>query len=210
MLGISDFSLFIGAVMLLNITPGPDMAFIVGQTVARGKRAGVLAALGATVGGGVHTLACAFGLSALIAASPMAFTVIKWLGALYLVYIGIQTLREARRTVVVSDAGHPAVRPGSLLARGFVTNVTNPKVFLFYIAFLPQFIDPESSHKTAALLMLGATLVALGFVTDCAVVGTAAKASKLLGKSRAASRRLKQVVGVGFIGLGLRLAAVTR
>jgi len=170
MLGISSVPLFVGAVMLLNVTPGPDMAYVAGQTIARGRQAGIRSAFGVAIGGSMHTLACAFGLSALIAASPTAFAVIRWVGAAYLVYIGLQTLRATARTAPPADRADARSLPGSLLVRGFVTNVTNPKVFLFYIAFLPQFVSPDSQHQTAALLVLGAMLVMLGLLTDCVIV----------------------------------------
>jgi len=132
MLGIIEFPLFVGSVTLLNLTPGPDMAYVAGQSLANGRRAGILSALGVSFGGCVHTLACAFGLSALIAASPQIFNLIKWAGAIYLVYLGISTLRSAGR---VSPAELEFPTPHSplraLLIRGFVTNVANPKVLLF-------------------------------------------------------------------------------
>jgi len=210
MLGISSVPLFVGAVMLLNITPGPDMAYVAGQTIARGRAAGMRSALGLVIGGSMHTLACAFGLSALIAASPTAFAVIKWVGAAYLVFIGLQTLRATARTTPAAEATDALALSRSLLVRGLITNVTNPKVFLFYIAFLPQFVSPDSPHKTAALLVLGAMLVTLGFFTDCVIVYGAARASGLVRKSATLARWLNRVVGAGFIGLGLRLAVTTR
>ncbi|MFX1739845.1 LysE family translocator [Paraburkholderia sp. A1RI_3L] len=207
MFGISDFPLFVGAVMLLNVTPGPDMAYVAGQSIAHGRRAGILSALGVSVGGSVHTLACALGLSALIAASPAAFTLIKWVGAIYLVYLGLQMVRRNDATSAVSSALRPS---GSFVVRGIVSNVTNPKVLLFYIAFLPQFVNPDSHQKTTALLILGATLVALGFLTDCIIVYGTARASGLIRKRTAAAKWLNRIVGTGFIGLGFRLATSTR
>lgn len=131
MLGISSVPPFVGAATLLNIIPGPDMAYVADQTIARGRAAGMRSALGVMIDGSMHTLACAFGLSALIAASPTAFAVIKWVGAAYLVLIGLQTLRATARTATAAEPTDPPVLQGSLFVRGFITNVTNPKVFLF-------------------------------------------------------------------------------
>ncbi|MBY4674790.1 LysE family translocator [Burkholderia multivorans] len=207
MFGICGFALFVGAVMLLNVTPGPDMAYVAGQSMAHGRKAGILSALGVSIGGGIHTFACALGLSALIAASPTAFIVIKWVGAIYLVYLGLQLLRRTEDTNTDTSALRPG---GSFVVRGIVSNVTNPKVLFFYIAFLPQFVSPDSQQKAVALLVLGATLVILGFLTDCVIVYGAAKASGLIRKRTAAAKWLNRVVGAGFIGLGFRLAASTR
>lgn len=140
MLGITGFSLFVLAVFLLNVTPGPDTAYIVGRSVAQGRAAGIVSALGISAGCVVHTLACAFGLTALLAASATAFTVIKIAGALYLIYLGIR-LVFAKSKAPDADAAAPKTAapavPKSLhqlFAQGFVTNVLNPKVVLFFVS----------------------------------------------------------------------------
>lgn len=211
MFGITEFPLFVGAVTLLNLTPGPDMAYVTGQSMAHGRRAGMLSALGVSCGGCVHTIACAFGLSALIAASSGAFNVIKWVGAIYLMYLGVRTLMSAGAVATAESVDAPPRLPlGALLLRGFLTNVTNPKVLLFYIAFLPQFVSSTSSHKTAALLVLGAVLVVLGLLTDCFLACCAAIVARSMKKRTRMSRWLDRIVGATFVGLGVRLAAVTR
>jgi RhtB (resistance to homoserine/threonine) family protein len=211
MLGINAFPLFVGAVTLLNLTPGPDMAYVVGHSIAHGRRAGVLSALGVSLGGCVHTMACAFGLSALLAESTSAFNVIKWVGAIYLIYIGISTLLIRSDVHVVDRAvSLPCVPLGALLVRGFVTNVTNPKVLLFYIAFLPQFVETNSPHKTVAFFVLGTVMVLLGFLNDSVVACCAAMVASALRKRSTVTRWLNRVVGATFVGMGIRLAAATR
>jgi threonine/homoserine/homoserine lactone efflux protein len=210
MLGINAFPLFVGAVTLLNFTPGPDMAYVVGHSIAHGRRAGVFSALGVSLGGCVHTMACAFGLSALLAESTSAFDVIKWVGAIYLIYLGISTLLIGSDVQVVDRAlPLPRVSLGALLLRGFVTNVTNPKVALFYIAFLPQFVETSSPHKTVAFFVLGSVMVLLGFLNDSVVACCAAMVAHSFRKRSTVSRWLNRVVGATFVGMGIRLAAAT-
>lgn len=211
MLGISSFPLFVGAVVLLNLTPGPDMAYVAGQSIAHGRQAGIVSALGIALGGGLHTLACAFGLSALIAASPKLFDAIRWAGAAYLIYLGLKTLWPARAQAASSPTRPCAGQaPRSLMLRGFVSNISNPKVFLFYIAFLPQFVDAQSPRRAAGLLVLGMVLVVLSLVSDCAVACGAATLAGSVRKRLAIDKWLKRVVGASLIGLGVRLAATTR
>ena len=154
MLGTTDLALFVVAGLLLNITPGPDTLYVVGRTVAQGWRTGAVAALGIAAGLLVHTFAAAIGLSALLAASATAYTIVKWVGAAYLVYVGASLLfaRPAiqQRTPALRSAGLRTV-----FLQGFLTNVLNPKVALFFLAFLPQFVDPAAPSKALALLFLG-------------------------------------------------------
>lgn len=211
MLGIVQFPLFVGSVTLLNLTPGPDMAYVAGQSLANGRRAGIVSALGVSFGGCVHTMACAFGLSAVIAASPEVFDLIKWAGAIYLVYLGIGTLRSAGGYSPAALAvSATRLRFRTLLLRGFVTNVSNPKVLLFYIAFLPQFVEAGSSQSTAALLVLGAVMVVLGMLTDSLIALGAAAVARSMKKRAALGRWLHRVVGATLVGMGVRLAISTR
>ncbi|WP_233835847.1 LysE family translocator [Paraburkholderia sp. ZP32-5] len=211
MLGISGLPLFIGSVVLLNLTPGPDMAYVAGQSLAHGRRAGILSALGVSLGGCMHTMACAFGVSAVIAASPAIFNAIRWVGAIYLVYLGVSTLRWSGRGSS-KDIVTPIRRLSSraLLLRGFLTNVGNPKVLLFYIAFLPQFVETGGPRKTLALLVLGALMIVLGMVTDSLLACCAAMVARSMKKQVAIGRWLHRVVGATFVGIGIRIAITTR
>lgn len=212
MLGIVQFPLFLLAVTVLNLTPGPDIAYVAGQSIAHGRRAGLLSALGVSFGGCAHTIACAVGLTALLAASPGAFNAVKWVGAAYLTWLGLRMVWPAAQAAITAGEA-PAVPPlsrGALLFRGFVTNASNPKVLLFYVAFFPQFVAADSPHKTLAFLLLGAVFVLLGLANDCVVAWVAATAARAVRGQPVVRRWIDRVIGAGFIGLGVRLALTKR
>lgn len=212
MLGITGFTLFVAAVLLLNVTPGPDTAYIVGRSVAQGRGAGVVSALGISAGCVVHTLACAFGLTALLAASATAFTIVKFAGALYLMYLGVKLLFVQSSTK--AKAGQPvAAAPKTLrqlFAQGFITNVLNPKVVLFFVSFFPQFVTADSPDKVLAFLALGAVFVLLTTVWNSFVAWVAGSVTQRFSGKPAVKRWLDRVVGSAFVGLGLKLATSHR
>ena len=205
--GSAELLLFPTAVFVLNATPGVDFLLTVSRTLQGGARAGVAAALGINAGCVLHALAAAFGLAALLALYPAAFQFIQWAGAAYLVWLGVGMLKQAWRGAAgtVADAG---VAPPKTFAAdfrtGLFTNVLNPKVALFFLAFLPQFVPAASSHKTLSFLLLGAWFVAQGLVFLLALVLLASRLSRL-GSSARARRALQTVGGLLFIGLALRL-----
>ncbi|MEK6426522.1 MAG: LysE family translocator [Burkholderia gladioli] len=213
MLGITHFGVFLLAVFLLNVTPGPDTAYIVGRSVAQGRSAGIVLALGIGSGCLVHTLACAFGLTALIAASPMAFTVVKYAGAAYLVYLGAKLLL-ARPAAPANPADTPAAGPArslrQLYVQGVTTNVLNPKVVLFFISFFPQFVAADSAHKTLAFLALGGVFVLQGLIWSLVVAWVAGTVTRRFAGNGVLKTWLDRLVGSAFVGLGLRLAAATQ
>ena len=204
MLGIHDFGVFLAACLLLNLTPGQDTLYIVGRSAMLGRAAGIAAALGICAGGLFHALAAALGLSALLATSQAAFTLLKWIGALYLVYIGVTLMvsrpRETRRCMRTADASLRTV-----FRQGVLTNVTNPKVALFFLAFLPQFVDPHGRHKVGALLVLGLIFVATSTLWCLVLAATAATARRWLRAQGRAATWLARAVGTLFVLLGLRL-----
>jgi threonine/homoserine/homoserine lactone efflux protein len=207
-LGIHDLALFTVAVFVLNATPGVDMLYTVSRTLTGGWRAGVVATLGVCSGCVVHTLAAAFGLAALMAVSAWAFSLVKWAGAAYLVWLGIGMLREASRRGEAQAALGTPPAPVSLSAvfrQGVLTNVLNPKVALFFLAFLPQFIAPEAEHKTLAFLALGAWAVVQGTLFLFVIVAVTASLRQL-GGSRRLTRALQAAGGLLFLGLAARLA----
>ncbi len=199
---IHDPALFALTVLVLNATPGVDMALMLSTTLRHGARAGAATVLGISLGCVLHALAAAFGLAALLAASAEAFTVLKWAGALYLLYVawGLARdgLRPAAATAAPAQAGHP-------VWQGFWTNALNPKVALFFLALLPQFIAPDAPHKTAAFLLLGAWFVLQGAVFGLAVVALAAHLRRLT--PRPGVTRALQLGAAGlFAALAARLA----
>jgi len=212
-LGIHDFWIFVLAGLLLNITPGPDTAYIVARSAQLGWRGGSTAALAIGAGCCVHITAAALGVSALIAASALAFAALKWIGAAYLVYLGIRMI-VARGHERADAAGAPGEARASVPLRvvfrqGFLTNVLNPKVALFFLAFLPQFIDPEAPSKVLAFLALGLVFTLNGTLWCLGVAWFAAKVASLkpFGRVRA---WLERAIGGLFILLGVRLALSER
>ena len=212
--GIDNLGLFVAAGIVLNLTPGPDVLFIVTQALKSGWRTGAVAALGITAGCFVHIVAAALGVSALMAASGTAFAVLKWLGAAYLVYVGWSMLGLGERQNATKSIAASAVSTGaaginhyrSVLIRGFWTNALNPKVALFFLAFLPQFIAPAAEHKTLAFLLLGLVFNANGLWVNLGYAALAAALSQRFARLQQGLGWLQRVAGVLFIGFGLKLA----
>lgn len=209
MFGIHDFALFLTTGILLNLTPGPDTVYILGRSIAQGRRAGVASALGICVGSIFHTGAAALGLSAFLATSAWAFTAVKLAGAAYLIFLGLRALLARNH-----DLSVPAhfIRKGAAAAfrQGILTNILNPKVALFFLAFLPQFIDSAAPSKAFAFLILGLTFVTTG-TAWCLILAwfSSAFSARLPGNATGAAL-LNRAVGSLFIFLGLRLALAAR
>ena len=204
MLGTTDLALFVVAGLLLNITPGPDTLYIVGRSASQGWRGGAVAALGISAGLLVHTFAAAVGLSALLAASATAFTVVKWLGAAYLVYVGVSLFFASARVEPGARMEMASLR--SVFLQGFLTNVLNPKVALFFLAFLPQFVEAAAPSKPLAFVFLGLVFIFNGTLWNLLVAWSAARVMRLDRAGRV-SRWLNRVLGTLFVYLGVRLVA---
>jgi threonine/homoserine/homoserine lactone efflux protein len=209
MFGIHDFALFLTTGILLNLTPGPDTLYILGRSIAQGRRAGVASALGISVGSIFHTGAAALGLSAFLATSAWAFTAVKLAGAAYLIFLGVRALLERNPDLSI-PAHFKQNDPAAAFRQGILTNVLNPKVALFFLAFLPQFIDANATSKTVAFIFLGLTFVATG-TTWCLILAWCSSAfSTRLRENPAMTALLNRAVASLFIFLGLRLAAAAR
>ena len=212
--GVEHLGLFVLAGWLLNLTPGPDVLFIVTNALQRGVRAGLVAALGITAGCFVHIVAAALGVSAVLAASATAFTVLKWVGALYLLYVGLQLLWSKASAKSESDSTFIAASPmdtrarslKSIFFKGFWTNVLNPKVALFFLAFVPQFIAPDAPHKALTFVLLGVmfNVNALPVNFGYAVLG--GWAARRLSLVQRGMHWFERVAGVMFVGFGIKLA----
>jgi threonine/homoserine/homoserine lactone efflux protein len=209
MLGIHHYWLFIATAVVLVITPGQDTFFILGRSLAGGRAAGIAAALGITVGSVMHTILAALGLSALLATSPMAFMGVKFAGAAYLIWIGVRAMMSRASGLPATGAGAGGDGRWSAFRSGVVTNLLNPKVALFFLALMPQFIAADSGHKVLAFLALGLTFVALGVVWCCVLAVAAASLRGWFLKRPSMATVLNRVAGAMFVALGLRLA-VTR
>jgi threonine/homoserine/homoserine lactone efflux protein len=209
--GTHDLGLFVATALVLNATPGADFLYTVTRTLQSGSRGGLAAALGISAGCVVHALAAAAGLAAVLAASAAAFHAVKWAGAAYLAWLAFGLLRDAVRPLAAAASERPA-RPASIrriFLQGFLTNVLNPKVALFFLALLPQFIRADAADKPLAFLFLGAVFVINGTLFLLALVTLAARARRF-GASAAARRTLSGIGGVLFAGLAARLALVER
>lgn len=209
-LGLHDLALFALTVLVLNATPGVDMVFVVSRTLAGGWRAGLAGGLGVCAGCVVHVLAAAFGLAALLAVSGWAFAAIKWAGAAYLVWLAVGMWRAAWRAApgtpgTPGAAAGPAPGVGASFRQGLLTNVLNPKVALFVLALLPQFIDPASPHKTLAFLALGAWFVVQGALFLLVLVAATVPLRRV-GASPTLARALQALGGTLFMVLAWRLA----
>jgi threonine/homoserine/homoserine lactone efflux protein len=209
MFGIHDFGLFLAAGVLLNLTPGPDTAYILGRTVAQGREAGIASALGICVGSIFHTCAAALGLSAILVSSANAFDLIKLIGGAYLIFLGAKMIidrsKSSGRQLHFRQCTNAAV-----FRQGALTNMLNPKVALFFLAFLPQFIDPASPAKVLAFLTLGLTFVSTGTVWCLVLAWFGSAFSKRLRTNATIGRWVSGTVGALFIFLGLRLATANR
>ena len=207
---VHDVPLFMAAALLLNVTPGPDMLFVAGSSAAHGRRAGVMAALGVGAGCVLHMVLAAVGLSALLATSALAFEVVKWAGAAYLVWIGIAMWRPSAAAGTAAREPLPARR---VFWQGAMTNALNPKVALFFLAFLPQFITPDASGQAAAFLVLGAWFNVGGTVVNVVVALLASGLrQRLAGRSSTGrlGRWLQRTAGALFVALGVKLALSAR
>ena len=208
MLGIHDLALFIVSGLLLNMMPGPDSLLIMLRSGSQGWRAGSVAALGIGTGTMVHVLAATLGLSALLSASAELFTVIKLIGALYLVYLGISLLRQRASPAASTEpsVALPALSYGRIYRQGLLTNVLNPKVALFFLAFVPQFIDPAAPQKALAFIVLGCISNLNGMIWCPLLAFSTAYASRKVRLPARVGLWLNRLMGGLFVGLGLKLA----
>ncbi len=206
MFGIEHYTTFVLAGILLNLTPGADTLYILTRSIAQGRKAGFYSVLGISTGCLVHTSLAAFGLSVILGKSVLAYSIVQYAGAGYLLYLGIRTILERRnpfdgRTIDVEEAGYRRI-----YTQGVLTNVLNPKVALFFLSFLPQFIDPRNMHGAVPFLILGCTFLTTGTLWCFCLAFFASRITKTMRENRAGGRILQKTGGIVFLGLGLRLA----
>lgn len=208
MFGIHDLALFVVSGLLLNMMPGPDSLLIMLRSGSQGWRAGSAAALGIGTGTMIHVLAAALGLSALLSASAELFTVIKLAGALYLVYLGVSLFRQpAANSTAGAAVTLPALSYGRIYRQGVLTNVLNPKVALFFLAFVPQFIAPDAPDKALAFILLGCIFNLNGMIWCHFLVFSTAYARNKVKLPARIGRWLNRGIGTLFVGLGIKLAS---
>ena len=206
MLGIHDFPLFVISCILLNITPGQDTMYILGRSVAQGRQAGVMSVLGIMTGVLVHTLLAALGLSVILATSSLAFSIIKYAGAVYLVWLGFGFIINRNDRSALPDAPSSAPNPWKIFQQGVLTNLLNPKVALFFLSFLPQFVSVNSDLVFLPFMVLGLVFFTTGSIWCLILVYGAAWLSGRFRSRRSTGGILEKLTGVLFIGFGIRLA----
>ncbi len=198
-----QLSLFFSAALLLAITPGPGLLYVLTRSLAGGRRQGSLSSLGTFVGGLVHVVAAAMGISAVLATSAMAFSAVKYAGAGYLVFLGVKMIRARHETPSGSnDSGGTK----SSFVQGIWTEVLNPKTALFFLAFIPQFVSPARGHLFVQFVVLGAISVTLNTCADLTVANFAGLISERLKRNRELQARQRVASGVGMIGMGAFVA----
>lgn len=207
MFGIHDLALFVVSGLLLNMMPGPDSLLIMLRSGSQGWRAGSAAALGIGTGTMIHVLAAALGLSALLSASAELFALIKLAGAIYLIYLGFSLLRQQTTGAMERVATLPALSYGRIYRQGVLTNVLNPKVALFFLAFVPQFIAPDAPDKALAFILLGCIFNLNGMVWCHLLVFSTAYARNKVKLPARIGRWLNRGIGTLFVGLGIKLAS---
>ena len=197
--------LFLSAALAISLSPGPDLIYILSRTLSQGRKIGLLSCLGVASGAVVHILAAALGLSAIIATSALAFSIVKYAGAAYLVYLGISALLSKGRLLRIPEIKKPA---GSWEAfrQGVLIDILNPKVAVFFMAFLPQFVRPELGHTSAQIIFLGLLVNLMGVLVEVLFVLAAGRLTSFLRHNSRISAWLDRLMGSILVGLGLRLA----
>jgi threonine/homoserine/homoserine lactone efflux protein len=207
MFDATSLALFMTATLALNLAPGPDMLYVSTRSLTQGRRAGVISALGIAAGAVVHTLVIASGLAALLRAVPIAYEIVRFAGAAYLIWLGIKALRS--RSGPLTGAPLDRASEWAVFRQGMITNLLNPKVALFFLAFLPQFTNPGGS-VAAQIVVLGCLFNLSGTLVNIGVAWLAASARHWLTAGHRSERILRWLTGSVFIGLGLRLALGAR
>lgn len=206
MMSLHTYLLFVVAAVGLILVPGPDMIYMLGRCVAQGRKAGILSAIGFNLGSFVHLTAAVLGLSAILATSATAFTVVKWVGAGYLIYLGISAFFGKSGPLAIEGRETGSRNGRTILWQAFLSDVLNPKVALFFLALLPQFVDRSAAHPTLQIILLGVTVNAIGLPTNILLACCSARVTEALRRNQSASQWLQRGLGALFVALGLRIA----
>jgi threonine/homoserine/homoserine lactone efflux protein len=209
---LTQFALYVAAALALAVTPGPGIFYVAARTLAGGRAEGVASSFGTGLGGMAHVVAGGFGVSAVVLASAELFTALKLIGAAYLVWIGLRTIQAARKDGITVDAGAspPAMGTGRAFREGVAVEALNPKTAAFFLAFVPQFVDPAQGHVALQFMVLGFVSVALNTLADIAVAFAASRIREGAAARLALIRRLRQTSGAVMVALGLGLTLAKR
>lgn len=207
-MGLDTLLTFILASTILSFAPGPDNIFVLTQSALHGKKTGILITLGLCTGLCVHTFAVALGIAAIFMLSVTAFTMLKFIGAAYLVYLAWLAFKASAATIDTEQT--PILSHWALYRRGIIMNITNPKVAIFFLAFLPQFADSQSSSLSTQLMLLGLVFIIVALLVFCFIATIAGVISAWLKHSPSAQKIMNRIAGLVFLGLALKLAVSTR
>lgn len=209
MVPLNDWLLFAGAALLMALTPGPNMVYLISRSICQGRRAGVISLFGVVAGFLVHMFTAAVGLTALFMAVPLAYEILKWVGAAYLLYLAWQAVKPgARSPFEARDL--PQDSPRKLFAMGFLTNLLNPKIAVFYLAIFPQFVSPEHGSVFVQSVVLGLTQIVFSFSVNLSIALSAAKLARWFQHNRRWLAVQRYVMGGVLAALAVRLAAEQR
>jgi len=206
---LTHWATFFTAAVLLNLAPGPDMAFILAQTAKRGTRFGFSAMFGIWTGAFVHVLCAALGLSAILATSAVAFATVKWIGAAYLIWLGIQAILSKGESLTIKEEVTPE-KPLKIFKQGVLVAVLNPKVAIFFLAFLPQFVETGAGPVSAQLFLHGSLIIVVAAFVEPPLILVGGKLAGYLSNNRSVSRWMDRGLGALFIWLGIKLATSDR
>ncbi|MEE4364424.1 MAG: LysE family translocator [Desulfotignum sp.] len=206
MFGIENYAGFVAAAVILNLTPGADTMYILTRSIAQGSRAGLVSVAGIMSGCVVHVLAAAFGLSLILSTSALAFFLVKWAGALYLIFLGIRMLISTTPAFETQNSRFADKDLVTIYKQGVITNVLNPKVALFFLSFLPQFINPENARGPLPFLALGGTFLFTGTIWCLILTKAASRMTQTLRENARIGSWMQKLSGIVFIAFGLKLA----
>jgi len=206
----SYWIVFFSAAFAITISPGPDLIYILSKTIAQGRKIGFASSLGVCCGALVHVFAAALGLSAILATSAVAFSIVKYVGAAYLIFLGIQALRSNGATFDKFEKSCSEVTVWKAFKQGALIDILNPKVAIFFMAFLPQFIRPEMGSNGVQILVLGFLVILVAIVVEFSIVLTAAQTTNFFRNNRRCAVWLDRVLGSVLVGLGIRLALIEK
>ena len=204
----SYWLLFLSAAIAINISPGPDLIYILSKTIAQGRKIGIASSLGVCTGALVHVFAAALGLSVILSTSAVAFSVVKYAGAAYLIYLGIKSLLSKGTSFDLPNKKEKEMTTWAAFRQGALIDVLNPKVAIFFMAFLPQFVRPELGHDSLQMIGLGFIVILVAIVVEFTIVFTAAKTTAFFRRNRRASVWLDRALGSILIALAVRLALI--
>ncbi len=210
MFGIENYAGFVAAAIILNLTPGADTLYILTRSIAQGSRAGLVSVAGIMSGCVVHVLAAAFGLSLILTTSATAFFLVKWAGAIYLIFLGIRALTTRAPAFETQSSRFSNKDLVTIYRQGMITNILNPKVALFFLSFLPQFINPANTDGPLPFLFLGGTFLVTGTLWCLVLTRTATRMTRMLRENAGIGMWMQKLSGIVFIGFGVSLALNSR